>query len=270
MSKKNYFMESRNESFRLDLKTEFSEIEKPVLWAGLKPGMRVLDVGCGIGKTTYFLKHIAGKDSHVVGIDLSEERLLYAREHYKGAGIEFERRDIYSQLDDLGRFDFIWVRFFLEYYKQKSFELVKTLTELLTDFGILCLGDLDHNGLNHFDIPDRCMRAIYGCARALEESADFDPYAGRKLYSYLYDLGFREIDVRLDAHHLIFGELDSVDAYNWFTKLSVAGKNSGYSFDEYPGGFEEFFKECKDFFYNPRRFTYTPLITCRGVKPTGL
>ena len=267
MCKKNYIMESKNESFRLDLKTEFSKIETPALWAGLKPGMRVLDVGCGSGKTTSFLKHIAGKDTYIVGIDTSENRVQYARDHYSEPKIRFECRDMYKPLDDLGRFDFIWVRFILEYHRKKSFDLVKKFSKLLSDFGVLCLADLDHNGLNHFEIPSRCMRAVYGCAQALERAADFDPYAGRKLYSYLYDLGFQNIDVRLDAHHLIFGELNSVDEYNWFTKLSVAGKNSGYSFDEYPGGFEEFFKECKDFFYNPRRFTYTPLITCGGVKP---
>ncbi|MBW2100511.1 MAG: methyltransferase type 11, partial [Deltaproteobacteria bacterium] len=43
--------------------------------------------------------------------------------------------------------------------------------------------------------------------------------------------------------------------------------NSGHRFDEYEGGYEEFFEEFKRFFADPRRFTYTPVISCRGCKP---
>jgi len=68
-------------------------------------------------------------------------------------------------------------------------------------------------------------------------------------------------------HHLIYGPLDQVDEYNWTKKVEVAAQNSGYGFDEYPGGYDEFVEEFKTFFADPRRFTYTPVISCRGIKP---
>ena len=42
----------------------------------------------------------------------------------------------------------------------------------------------------------------------LEREKNFDPHAGRKLYSYLYDLGFDDIDIQLTADHMIFGEIN--------------------------------------------------------------
>jgi hypothetical protein len=70
-------------------------------------------------------------------------------------------------------------------------------------------------------------------------------------------------------HHLIYGELKEADAFNWTKKVEIAARNSGYPFDEYERGFEEFRSEFVQAFVNtPRRFTYTPVITCRGRRPT--
>jgi hypothetical protein len=49
--------------------------------------------------------------------------------------------------------------------------------------------------------------------------------------------------------------------------VDVAVQNSGYEFPGYAGEYQEFREEFKQFFENPRRFTYTPLIACRGIKP---
>jgi hypothetical protein len=116
-------------------------------------------------------------------------------------------------------------------------------------------------------MSSRLEKATHGIMQALEMKADFDPYVGRKLYAYLYDLGCQAINVRLDPHHLIFGELKEVEAFNWIKKVETAGKKAGYHFEGYKDGYEEFFEEFKRFFSNPRRFTYTPVICCKGSKP---
>jgi SAM-dependent methyltransferase len=170
-------------------------------------------------------------------------------------------------LDDLGKFDLIWVRFVLEYNRLKSFDIVKNISGILKPGGILCLIDLDCNCLRHFGHSKRLERTICGIMSTLEKDADFDPYAGIKLYSYLYDLGYQDIDVNISPHHLIFGRLKEKDAYNWTMKVKVAARNSGYGFEEYGGDYKEFFKEVESFLADPRRFIYTPLISCRGRKP---
>ena len=70
----------------------------------------------------------------------------------------------------------------------------------------------------------------------LGERADFDVYAGRRLYAHLYDLGCDTIAVTVEGHHMIYDELR-----------------------------EEF----ERFLTAPRRFTYSPLIIAVGRKPGG-
>jgi len=267
MDHQKYLMESDEEALRLDLKTDGKVVEKQARGAGIKPGMRVADIGCGSGITTFYLNELVQPNGKAVGVDISEERIRHAQKRYSGTGIEFTCKNFYEPLDNIGMFDFIWVRFVLEYHRSKSFDIVKNLSNILKPGGILCLIDLDYNCLTHYGLPQRLEKNICGIINTLEKNADFDPYAGRKLYSYLYDLGYQDIDMNLAAHHLIFGELKQTDAFNWNKKVEVAVKNSGYRFEEYEGGYEEFLKEFKRFFADPRRFTYTPVISCRGYKP---
>ena len=266
MTQRTYLMESDAEAARLELKTDFERLARQARWAGIAPGMRVADIGCGSGKTTAFLHQLVQPDGTAVGVDASEERLAHAREHFAAAGIEYLRRDFYQPLTDMGRFDFIWVRFVLEYHRQAAARIVRNLLDVLNPGGILCLIDLDYNCLSHYGLSDRLDRAIAGVIGHLETTADFDPYMGRKLYAMMYDLGLEDIRVDLAAHHLIVGELSEVDRHNWLTKLEVAARNSGYPFPEYAGRFDEFQREFTTFFHDPRRFTYTPLIACCGRK----
>ncbi len=270
MNNKQYLMESEDEALRLDLKTNNKATEKQALWAGIKPGMRVADLGCGAGKTAFCLNKLVQPYGNTVGVDIAEQRIAYAKTHYNDDSIEFLVGDIREPLDDLGLFDFIWVRFVLEYYRSNSFDIVKNISKLLKPGGILCLIDLDYNCLSHFELSPKLKNTLFSLMTYVEEKADFDPYVGIKLYSYLYDLSYEDIDVGLSPHHLIFGKLNHVDAFNWTKKLEIAGKSSGYSFGEYDGGYDEFFVEFERFFNDPRRFTYTPLISCRGTKPTAV
>lgn len=267
MGKGNYLMESDYEALRLDLKTDVKAVERQALWAGIRPGMRVVDAGCGPGKTTNILHQLVQPGGMAIGLDISGNRIRYAQEHYSTKGIEFRLNDIRDSLEELGMFDFIWVRFVLEYYRSNSVEIVKNISKILKPGGILCLIDLDYNCLSHFGLSLRLERTVSSIMKQLEVKANFDPYVGRKLYSYLYDLGFQDIDVDVSAHHIIFGELRDVDAFNWMKKVEVAPKKIGFKFEEYEGGYDEFEKEFEEFFRNPRRFTYTPLIMCRGRKP---
>lgn len=262
-----YIMEHCEEAERLKRKTRRERVTEQAYWAGLRPGMRVLDAGCGSGITTAIFEELVSPAGRAIGIDGSPERVAWAQSSYPH--IEFTVRDFYENLEDLGRFDFIWIRFVLEYHRRNAGEIIRRLSQLLTPEGILCAGDLDYNCLNHFPMDPELEAALKGLVAYLEREADWDPFAGRKLYTYFYDLGFRDIDLRIDAHHLMPGAMNSDDEYNWISKLKVAVKNSGYPFPELEGGFDEFLARSQRLFADPRRFTYTPLIIARGVRPTA-
>lgn len=260
-------MESDDEAERLDLKTDGEMVELQAQWAGITRGMRVADLGCGSGKTTYFLNRLVQPTGETIGVDFSEQRIEYAQSHYREKGLSFHRRDIKDSLEDLGTFDFIWVRFVLEYYRTDSFDIIKDITRILKPGGILCLIDLDFNCLIYFGLSPRLERAISSVIGTIERELNFDPYAGKKLYAYVYDLGYQDIRVDLRPHNLIYGDPSEKDIFNWTKKMALIEGVSEDHFEAYKGGREEFLAELNAFINDPRRFAYTPLIACRGIKP---
>jgi ubiquinone/menaquinone biosynthesis C-methylase UbiE len=259
-------MENDEESLRLDLKTDVRIVEEQATWAGIKPGMRVLDAGSGIGKTTIALHDLVQPGGAAVGIDSSEGRTKYAESLGTSDTLRFVHRDFTLPLDDLGMFDFVWVRFVLEYYRAEAWSIVQNLADVLKPGGILCLIDLDYNLMTHFEMPERLEKTTLELIEMSQIKANFDPYAGRKLYSYLYKLDFGDIRVRVGAHHLIYGDLSTTDAYNWAKKMEVAGRRIGFDFHRYSSGYEGYAAEFNAFFNNPARFTYTPVISACGCK----
>lgn len=264
-----YLMEDQEEALRLDRKTDPLAVERQARWAGIKPGMRLADLGCGSGKTSAILHDLVQPGGEVVGLDFSPSRIAFAEDHYARPGLRFECRDVRTSLEELGTFDFLWVRFLLEYYLAESFEILRNISALLKPGGILCAIDLDHNCLNHYGIPERLEKTLLALAEVVSRKGNFDLWVGRKLYTFLYDLGYEDLRVDLSAHHLIYGPLSETDAFNWVKKVEVAPQKLQFGFEAYNGSYEAFFQEFYAYLHNPRRFIYTPLIACRGLKPAS-
>jgi SAM-dependent methyltransferase len=103
----------------LDLEDQMAEVLGPpgqlaMDRLGLLPGQRVVDLGCGSGRTTLELAARAGPGGAVTGVDISAEMLAYGRAEAArlGAGnVEFLHAD--TQVHDFGqaRFDAAYSRF---------------------------------------------------------------------------------------------------------------------------------------------------------------
>ena len=263
-----YLMENSDEEKRLDIKTDPDAVKEQALWFGMGPGARVLDIGCGPGKTTALLHDLVHPSGEAVGVDIAESRILHARSFYGDRkGIRFDVRDVRLPMEDLGEFDFIWVRFVLEYYRVGALEIIKNISANLKPGGCMCLLDLDYNCMSHWEMPSKMETTVVKTMNRMQDNFNFDLYAGRKLYAHLYDLGFEDILVNLVPHHLIYGELKYSDEFNWLKKIEVGAQKAPDIYATYPGGGEGFLADVKKFFKDPRRFTYSPLILCKGVKP---
>ncbi|HEY6894948.1 MAG TPA: class I SAM-dependent methyltransferase, partial [Rhodanobacteraceae bacterium] len=98
--------------------------------AGLAPGMRVLDVGCGAGDVSLLAAAFVGANGSVLGIDQAPESVALARERAKAAGLGNVRFEA-ARLEDFRsdeRFDALVGRLVLLYLKDPA----ATLRELAT------------------------------------------------------------------------------------------------------------------------------------------
>jgi len=53
----------------------------------IKPGMNVLDIGCGMGYFTIPMAKLTGENGVVIGVDLQEKMLLWLEKRIKRAGL---------------------------------------------------------------------------------------------------------------------------------------------------------------------------------------
>jgi ubiquinone/menaquinone biosynthesis C-methylase UbiE len=74
--------------------TMYQELSRELLsLAGIQPGMRVLDVGCGVGVTTQMALQQLGGQGHVYALDISPAMLDIARQQIDSAQVTFLEAD---------------------------------------------------------------------------------------------------------------------------------------------------------------------------------
>ena len=112
----------------------------------LKPGQKVLDIGCGWGGTALYLNRVADVD--VLGITLSEEQLKVARQRAADAGVadrvKFELIDYrsltgtFDRIVSIGMFEHVGAKHFNEFFA--------TCRALLADDGVMLLHTIGKYG----------------------------------------------------------------------------------------------------------------------------
>ncbi len=100
-----------------------------------KPGLRILDIGCGWGS---FVKYAATHYGvEAVGINISSEQVKFARENCKGLPVEIRQQD-YRDIDE--PFDAIVSVGMFEHVGHKNYsEYLATVRRCLTDGGLFLL-----------------------------------------------------------------------------------------------------------------------------------
>ena len=108
--------------------------------AGISSGMRVLDVGCGMGDVTMIAAQLVGTAGHVTSIDLDQASIETAQRRAAAFGLEntsFNRADIASYVPP-SLFDAIVGRLVLQFLPDPA-AVIKRLFGMLRPGGILAL-----------------------------------------------------------------------------------------------------------------------------------
>lgn len=139
----------------------------------LKPGMRLLDIGCGWGALA---KHAAEKyGAHVIGITISQEQMEYAKKNCAGLPVEIrfqDYRDIHENFDrvaSLGMFEHVGHLNYRNY-----FEIVN---RCLDDDGLFLLHTIGSNityfktneWINKYIFPNGVLPSISQISTAAEK-----------------------------------------------------------------------------------------------------
>lgn len=162
----------------------------------LRPGLSVLDIGCGPGTVTVDLARIVAPGP-VLGIDTSAEVLAGAARYADAAGVDvrFEAGDVYAlQMPD-GAFDVVHAHQVLQHVPDPV-EALRQMRRLCAPDGLVAARDADYAAMTWYPrIPalDRWMALYQRVAR----SNGGEPDAGRRLLAWANQAGFG--DVRASA-----------------------------------------------------------------------
>ncbi|MDQ3239838.1 MAG: methyltransferase domain-containing protein [Actinomycetota bacterium] len=197
-----YLFDPRDEERRLVAQARLFDplTERLFREAGVTSGMRVLDLGSGVGDTAMLAARLVGPDGSVLGVDLSSERLAVARSRACDAGlenVEFVQGDLLSL--DLGdrEFDAIVGRLILMYLPDPV-AILRSAARRVRPGGLVCFHEVEAT----FDPAYPPSPAWEQARRWFLETvarAHVEPRMGLKLFPAFVAAGLPEPALRLEA-----------------------------------------------------------------------
>ncbi len=178
----------------------------------LKPGMRLLDVGCGPGSITLGLA-AAVAPGEVLAIDLSSDVLEEARRLAIEKGVRnvhFERADVNALAQPDGAFDIVYAHQVLQHVPDPV-RALEAMKRLLARGGLLAVRDSDY-GTCTWSPPEPRIARWLEIYHAVASANGADADAGRHLHGWLMRAGFEAL--RLSGTTWTFPGYDSVEEWS--------------------------------------------------------
>ncbi|MGM0480680.1 MAG: cyclopropane fatty acyl phospholipid synthase [Pseudomonadota bacterium] len=216
---------------------------------GLKPGMRILDIGCGWGS---FMQYAAEHyQVECVGVTISKEQVALGEERCKGLPVEFRLQD-YRELDE--KFDRIISLGMFEHVGQKNYDdYMAVVRRCLKDNGLFLLHTIGKNvsdtaadpWISRYIFPNGEIPSIAQIGKTLENQfvtedlhnfgADYD----KTLMAWFakFDQAWPELESQFDGqfyrmwkYYLLScaGAFRARDIQLWQWVLSPEGLDGGY------------------------------------------
>ena len=181
---------------RLINRVKWPTTERLLATAGLRAGMRVLDLGCGGGAVTLRLAALVRPEGEVVGIDLDPSILRLAKQEAEDSNLPVSFRHLGAEeLDEAAAYDFAYSRYLMSHLRHPE-RALEAMVSALRPGGLLAVEDIFFPG--HVCHPpnaafDRYLE-LYG---AVVRAKGADPAIGARLVGMTLDAGLSDVQVEL-------------------------------------------------------------------------
>lgn len=160
----------------------------------LRPGLRLLDVGCGPATLTLDLaRHIP--NGTVVALDRAESVLDEARATLRDSqpAVQVVAGDVYALDFEDGAFDVVHAHQVLQHLTDPV-RALREMHRVCARDGVVAVRDCDYGSVRAFPEDPRLDAWLRMCIDVTKSNHSF-PDAGRRLSSWVRDAGFREVNV---------------------------------------------------------------------------
>lgn len=174
--------------------------------SGLRPGMRVLDLGCGVGDVSFLAASFVGPTGEVVGIDRDPASVDLARARALESGftnVSFRVEDV-TQLNDDACFDAVVARMVLAHLADPV-DVLRRAARAVKPGGLVIAQEADYYTL-HSEPHVPLWHEISGWVLETGRRAGANPHMGTHLYSTFVAAGLNPPQLRMDS--LIVGGHD--------------------------------------------------------------
>jgi SAM-dependent methyltransferase len=188
--------------------------------AGIKPGLKVLDAGCGAGDVSLILAEMVGPTGQVVGVDFNPKVLETARVRAEMAGLTnltFIQGDIQGDIQEIipdTDFDALAGRLILFHLKDKIGAL-KMLINHVRPGGLVVFQDYDLTVIKTYPDSDLFNATAYRMNEAFRRGGA-EPQMGMRLAGIFMEAGLPcpslrcEASLGADAAWLGFDQIEMV------------------------------------------------------------
>jgi ubiquinone/menaquinone biosynthesis C-methylase UbiE len=158
----------------------------------LRPGLDLLDVGCGPGSITIDLAS-AVAPGRVRGVDVTEDALRQARNSAdeRGVAVQFAVDDTYRLSDPDDSYDVTHAHQVLQHLSDPVAAL-REMRRVTRPGGVVAVRDADYAAFTWWPADER-LDAWLELYRAVALGNDAEPDAGRRLLAWAHEAGFTEV-----------------------------------------------------------------------------
>jgi SAM-dependent methyltransferase len=170
------------------------------LAALLRPGLAVLDVGCGTGAITRGIAEVVGRDGRAVGVDVDAAMIEKARAAHGGVpGLAFDVADACA-LPFSGAFDIATAARVLQWLADPA-AAVRSMTAAVKRGGRVVVLDFNHEKAAWTPDPPASMRRFYAAFLRWRATSGMDNAIADHLAGLFASVGLAEV-VTTDQHEV--------------------------------------------------------------------